>query len=336
MRRISFNSILLLALLVGAVACGDFTNPAHVEVEVIGSSLSSDFSESGEISISTLARDKETGDVVNFEPSYEVELQSPEGIEVELEQVVRQPSSEQGQFSVLIDSSGSMDDNDPDDKRIEAAKTFIDELFRYGGGSEVAVYDWNCPCEDFSRTNTLHDFATESEADALKIAAEEIISDGGTPLFDSMMELLDHMDERAAGEPGGIGSGLIALTDGKDGDSVSSADEVIERAQELNIPIYIVGIGPASREHPDSELSAVREAEKLTGATGGVYTSVENIDTLQQFARNVAQGATQGFDTTTVSLDPIPSAGESINGTITATGANVFSSTSATFTLDVQ
>jgi hypothetical protein len=310
--------------------------PVDVELRELGISMSDDFANDGLLEISVLPQHLDGDGVAAIGLEYDVSITNPNDTTASPHTVKTIDGARTGEYAILIDSSGSMGDYDPNNQRHDVTKIMINEIFNQSPDSLIGLYDWgsnpDAPADwDLTYTNPVQDLTDSSQKDALLEGAEQIGSSGGTPLYSSMLELVEYLDERT--QNSGVRPALIALTDGADTRSADSIEDVIERAKEANIPLLMIGIGPASREHPDTDTDAVRDAERMARETDGFYVSIENLDVQggDEMFRDVAQSATSGFDTAVVKLDPIPASGTNLTGSITATGPKVKDSNTLPF-----
>ena len=332
-----FVSICAALVLVVGSGCGDTeedVEQSDVQLSMLGLSQSTDFRQTGTLNLSLLPRDKNSqAGLSKRQLEYDVRIVEPTGISVLLDRIEHSPPTDLGQYAILMDSSGSI--RSYKTERDEAAKVLIEEMFRYSNKSKIGLFDWsgsNHPT-GAQDVNSVYDFADISQQQDLLDAADQIGTRGSTPLHDSMYELLVHLD---ATKQSNTTLGMIALSDGADTGSQNDVDDLIQKAQELDVRIYSIGIGRAARGNSGASSRAIAEAERLADETGGVYISVEDVAGLSQFARDIAQGATQGFDKTSVQLDPIPSPGTTLIGNVKASGAKVRSSNTVDFELDIK
>lgn len=282
-----------------------------------------------------------------------VEITSDDGSEVIVEDDTEHPGFSQGSFVLLVDGSGSMEapssdcDYCPSDgnrDRVEAARQLATEL-------HACAPDWRISLMEFSsyasgsaldKTRVLADFTTDTAA--VVAAAEQLSSDGGTPIWDSGSAVLGHLTEDAeqyaafsvgdtadtgasSEEPaeGGYGRGLVILTDGEDTDSSSSSlDGLIGAAKAAGVPIHVVGLGQASDLSDYSASSrAVEDLQRLASETGGYYGAVYSAADLPALAGNIAQAHCGGYtDLTLRWSDPAPS-GELVTGSVSVAGTGV-------------
>lgn len=157
--------------------------------------------------------------------------------------------------SVLaIDSSGSMLDNDPQDLRKDAAKSFLDSLLEQ---DKAAVVDF----DTYARVTQ----PLTSDFDAVRTAIDQIDSDGGTDIGAAVNASLSELDTEADLARGRI---VVLLTDG-DG----YYDQALTtRAANSKTIIYTVGLGSGTN---------VSLLDSIATETGGRFFLVENADGLK-------------------------------------------------------
>jgi Mg-chelatase subunit ChlD len=167
---------------------------------------------------------------------------------------------------LVIDSSGSMRDNDPQRLRAQGVMRFLD-------GAPANAYIGMLQFIDSSvrvLAPISQDFAR------LRQAASGIGSSGGTPLYaaglDALAQLAAHgLTTRQV---------LVMLSDGLDESSPSgSRSELIRRAREQRVPIYAIGLGNVD----------FRDFQQLAVESGGSFilarTAEDVVTALEQLAR---------------------------------------------------
>jgi hypothetical protein len=265
---------------------------------------------------------------------YVVNVFEPSGTSAEVEEVNIQDTQEVGTFSVLLDSSGSMEQSfdtvcptcphDPQRVRVDAAQTLVGELLARTPESRVGIFDFGPGASDgFEATRVLTPYT--SKVEDLQGGADLTVSDGGTFIYDSLCEILGYMDsdiqEHFQTTP--ITKAIVLVSDGEDTESsFCTLDGVIDRAKQSEIPIHVIGIGAAREdfkeyyqtEEDNSEV--IESLRRLSGETGGFYASLGNHDDLVQLAEVIAIGLTGGYTKTSVVLDPIPPSGTKVVGEI--------------------
>ena len=131
---------------------------------------------------------------------------------------------------LVIDDSGSMDDNDPNDERLEVAKTLIDKLPQ---GSSIGLVRFT------DATNKLTKVLTYDKDEAKSyITSKKFKSDGGTHMYNAIekaIPLFTTTDDSRM-------KMMVVITDGKTTDT-KKHDKIVKKASEQSIKIYTVGLG---------------------------------------------------------------------------------------------
>ena len=170
---------------------------------------------------------------------------------------------------LAIDSSGSMEDNDPHNLRLEGAKGFVDmlnpELDRVG------VVSWD---DDVDFAEPLTD-----DFDWIKSRIDNIDADGGTNLDLGLRAAID-LIETGGRESDEVTRAIIFLTDG-DGDYTPFGEHgsQVNRAKDLGIRICTIGLGDA----PIAEILT-----DMAENTGCQYFSAPTAESLQSIFQILA------------------------------------------------
>lgn len=181
---------------------------------------------------------------------------------------------------LAIDSSGSMDWNDPDDLRKVAAKQFIDAFLPEDQGAVV----------DFDGSADILIHLTKSK-DSIKTAIDTIDSSGITNIDAAINTGIDELISSYAKEENQ--KIIILLTDGE-GDYYSSTTQ---RAINNKIKIYTVGLG--------SDVDEVL-LETIAAATDGIYYQIASSDDLLDAFKRVQDDTIGEGDTTDTDGDGLP------------------------------
>jgi hypothetical protein len=170
--------------------------------------------------------------------------------------------------ALVLDSSGSMRDNDPKrEGRIRGGEAVAREVTKSGS---VAVLDFGVATTPGMReARLIQDFTSDTHS--LQTALRRIGESGGTMLYTSIKDALELISRR-----GGTAS-IVALTDGEAQDS-SRHREVIELARRLGVPLFAIGLGQtldfADLRHlglsTNGGFAEARDADKLAEAFRGV------------------------------------------------------------------
>jgi len=244
--------------------------------------------------------------------------------------------------------------HDPTRLRATAASELIQTILANAPDSQLAVMDFG-PCgaaaddtvacsEGKTATRVLQDFTGEQEKllNALsKIDGSEMV---GTPLYDSLAENVVDTDETADeleaslalegrtdkdGNEPEVKRYILVISDGDDRDSVlNNLDDVIHLAQENNVVIHAIGLGPASsavdpRLLTMGQIETVSNLQAIAEKTGGFYASVNDPTALNDLYSNIALGLTNGYNQETWDCKPDgrdPEPGQQMEGRVTVAG----------------
>jgi hypothetical protein len=279
------------------------------------------------------APSNDEGGKVDPNVEYVIEVDEPADTDARILGVDVKEAQEQGTFAILLDSSGSMElsfqdvcptcPHDPERKRVQAAQILSKEVLSRTPDSRLAVFDWGTDEDEvYDGINTLANFTSDS--DILIDGASKTGSLGATFIYDALADMLELMSNDIAqnfqAKP--VTKGIIVMTDGQDTASGRTLNEIIEKAQNLEIPIHVVGLGPANEKFneifqgTEDNSASIKDLRRLAGETGGFYASVDSAEGLTQLAEFIAIGLAGGYTTTQVVLDPIPASGTIVKGTI--------------------
>lgn len=191
-------------------------------------------------------------------------------------------------MAVVVDSSGSNEQTDPNNLRIQAAKAIVSSLITYAQDARkpdrVAIVDFD------DAANVIYPMG-----DPGKAYFDSIDSIGGTYIGAGLAAATDEIMREQKG-PKADNSGIVILTDGEDGD-FSYQMQQLQRAKELNIRVNYGFLSPPSaaakrdlvKREPPSELI---EAILLTG---GIYGTIDSAEAQKNFVALVlAHGLTAG------------------------------------------
>lgn len=159
-------------------------------------------------------------------------------------------------ISMLADVSGSMDVHM---SQVQSVMTNFLENVQFEVGDQIELSSF---CDDFQ----IEEYFT-SNRESLVQKVNTLSADGGTKLYDSLIESA----QRAYLQEGA--RCVIAFTDGLDNCSTSNEEDVIEYANQYNVPIFIIGIGV------DGEYAYQESLRNIAESTGGFYRDVEDVST---------------------------------------------------------
>ena len=137
--------------------------------------------------------------------------------------------------ALLFDQSGSMRDNDPDDARVTAGKAFIDIM---NSGEEVAITAFSGSGIYPNNPTVLNGFS--SDKNQLKRIIDDLDGNegGGTPLYNSIFNLLEYVNTNAKND----NKAIIVMTDGQSTSGPSSSS-IISEANLQGVEVYTIGLG---------------------------------------------------------------------------------------------
>lgn len=98
----------------------------------------------------------------------------------------------------------------------------------------------------------------------------------GTALYDAIQFAL----ERLQGESSDRVRAVIALTDGGDNSSGKTMQNIIDKAKQLSIPVFTIGLG--------SSIERVK-LQKIADDTGGKYYEAPNEDDLEEIYKSLIE-----------------------------------------------
>lgn len=175
--------------------------------------------------------------------------------------------------ALVLDHSGSMkppaDDQDtrPKIQALHRAASRFIEIMPATGLVSIIPFS-----TDVSRPREFRSDKKELTALVQKLQAE-----GETALFDATFVGIGTLEAE-----GGTGKrAVIAMTDGIDNSSRRRVEEVIERAQEAKIPLYMLGFGR------EGELDQ-KTMERMAQSTGGRYYHAKNEKALLDIFENLS------------------------------------------------
>ncbi|MDI6710964.1 MAG: VWA domain-containing protein [Bacillota bacterium] len=183
------------------------------------------------------------------------------------------PGTERGKIDValVIDCSGSMTWNDPDGKRKEAAKQFIDMAQE---GDRIAVVGFTSNAYIFAG---LREIQTSEDRVALKGAVDRVYSSGGTDIGEGLITGLDELNQDLATD---VRKGIILLTDG-----VSAYSNEHLLCRDAGVAVFTISLGY------DTNPALL---QRIADETGGKYYSAPSADVLQSIYNELSQALAGG------------------------------------------
>jgi hypothetical protein len=311
-KRINVSMFITACLTISLqLGCGLSDVPEVKEAFLIGITPHADFAQSGLVDFAILPKDEVGQAIIDTGLEVNISALLPAGTSVmsmDSRAVLPQPGK-QLVTALDLDSSGSMGSNDPGRLRVQAAKLFIDQL---DASDLVGVFDFGAgKTPPFSSTRMLADFTADGVA--AKAAIDLIKASGGTPMYPSIVELMDHFNQQ---HPAGVASrSMIVLGDGQPNGG-GTLQACCDAAKAAGIPINTIGFGPAADSSPRASTKAVQTLRSLAACSGGAYSGVVEASALNQAFTTMGQAAKSGSVVITVKYGPIPMTGTPVSGDV--------------------
>ncbi|MDZ7715769.1 MAG: vWA domain-containing protein [Balneolaceae bacterium] len=299
MKKLSY--ILSFAVLAfGLISCGDnSTGPKEIPVDqalVVGTQVSSDFLNTGEFDVLGTPLDEDRNSILSGVVDAKITLDSLSGdasskiarqnsrvvfgknkavsnITADIiSSTVNQPGNDPFAISLDIDGSGSMGSNDPNRTRVQGAKDFVDEFAQNASNFDISIFTYQGnPNRPFlSNSELLAEFTNNTSA--LKDSVDNVESSGGTPTYPSLLEVLEYSEQEKPTQS--HERGIVLLSDGYP-NSTALRDSVCTVANNMDSPIYSIGLGPASDLSNNPDPAAVQEMRNISTCTGGSYSGID-------------------------------------------------------------
>ncbi|MGM0842256.1 MAG: S-layer homology domain-containing protein [Bacillota bacterium] len=199
-------------------------------------------------------------------------IEDPESIPTKCKRDDEESTNKPLDLVFVIDSSGSMLDNDPENLRLKAAKDVIDSL---ADGDQVGIVGDQGAVVDFDSYASLLQGLTDDK-ELLKDAVDKIDSNGGTNIGSGVSKALTELDK--SGRNDAI-QAILLLTDGVG----YYSDSYTIKAKNAGVKIFTVGLG----ENIDASL-----LKDIADETGGDFyqtLEAEELSTIFTKAKDVAQ-----------------------------------------------
>jgi len=163
-------------------------------------------------------------------------------------------NDEKGAYSaaMLFDQSGSILENDPLDARVAAGKAFVDIM---NTDDEVAVAAFADGGFFPGNPTMLEEFSNDKVQ--LRTVIDDLADkeDGGTPLYVSINNLVDYVNDAAKNS----NKAVIVMTDGQDTEGGVNIGNLIDKAVINGVEVYTIGLGF------DVDLDILQEIALQTG-----------------------------------------------------------------------
>ena len=167
--------------------------------------------------------------------------------------------------ALVIDRSGSMGGNKISDAKT-AAITFVNQM---SSNDKAAIISFS--------TDVTVDQTFTNDKSSLINAINNINTGGSTSVYDAVIESVNQVATQSGRKA------IILLTDGLDNNSSNTIDDAVNIANQVNVPIFSIGLGISSGSQGEQNL------QYLSQNTGGRYYNAPNSSDLQQIYQLIAQ-----------------------------------------------
>lgn len=270
MKKLFNLTIVLLCIIFFIVSCKKSDNPPPLVLPLADNSLPS----AAIINVQLLNKSANTIeyalDITVFRDSKNLETQlKPENFlndtlsevsrdyffSLQEASIVNGSSAQPYSALMLMDQSGSIADTDPYDYRIDAAKTFCNNL---GHDDNVMLWSFAASSSYYSKDLVQYGTGFVSDINSLIPDIESLNGkeEGGTPLYFSQRKVTDYC---AANAPS-ANKAVMTFTDGEDNGSLNgystTIQQVINNAVSRNVKLYNIGLGSAQTVALSSQATA--------------------------------------------------------------------------------
>jgi len=273
-------------------------NASVDSVIIVGTSVTKEIYQTGHYGLTLVPKDDQGEVVLGQGLKVLITLASPSGFTSTIDDTTCNEGKAGDGLSVgvIIDDSGSMSGSDPEVRRKDAALAFIDALddgdevllTDYGATSDGSLRDLVC-ASDPANTSDCSAAAGGFTHDkvALRAATEGIVASGGTPLYESCVQMVPLVAARKGKQA------MLLLSDGQPG-SDAERTACFDAAEAAGIPIFTVGLGPASEVDASGSDAAVTVLRELATSTGGAYAAADAPKALTALFANVGTALAKG------------------------------------------
>ncbi|RYP03684.1 hypothetical protein DL764_004976 [Monosporascus ibericus] len=186
-------------------------------------------------------------------------------------QIELPPTNGGRKVAIVLDSSGSMSSNDPNDLRIVAGKSLNRQLVPGSGTTGNPRSDLVTVVDFDDEARVIYPLGDPAGADG---AFDLIDSSGGTWIADGVDKALSELT-KPGNDPTADRSGILVLTDGEDFDTDGLIQQ-IERAGTADVRVSFGFLAPSESFFEPDLLAAILR-------TGGTYTSFATAEAVQSF-----------------------------------------------------
>ncbi|GGS28452.1 vWA domain-containing protein [Deinococcus knuensis] len=204
--------------------------------------------------------------------------------------------------AISLDSTGSMDSNDPTALRRDAAKRFITRMSSQDRAAVLSFDGGTRPNANLGVSYLWQDFT--SDKTLLNTGVDNAtFAGGGTPLYGAIVD-----GSTIVKASGGTNGSLLILTDGEDNAYVNQYQQAIDTARANGTKVYAIGLDAQN----NLDFSAL---EDIAATTGGLFQKANDAAALDGFFDRMynafrAQGCVE------LVFTQKPAAGTEVTGTL--------------------
>lgn len=171
-------------------------------------------------------------------------------------------------IALLFDQSGSIAMTDPNNERVKGGIEFVNAM---PTSARIGVYSFGEVTDNIPGGQPHTPFGSDANSVKNAIRALSGQQSGGTPTFTALNNVLEQLEN----DPVKTDQVILCFTDG-DADDAYMSDQVIQRAQRMQVNIYFVALGGRGQtayalnkqvaDATQGELIPVNQATDLAGA----------------------------------------------------------------------
>lgn len=173
--------------------------------------------------------------------------------------------SDKFEIAFVIDDSGSMSSNDPQNLRLEATKNFVEILEEKDKYSIIEFED---------SANTLQELTNDKEK--VTEAVKKFGSGGGTNIASGLEKGIEVLDTNS--ESSRV---IVLLTDGEDNGLNSKREEIIKKAKDKDIIVFTIFLNTGRNTNQNDTV----DIEKIAKDTYGEFYTISSEEVIDIFNR---------------------------------------------------
>jgi len=174
-------------------------------------------------------------------------------------------------IAYVIDDSGSMSSNDPQNARLIACEEFVKILRDKDGYSIISFEDG---------AEEKQSLTTDKSEELIKSAIDKFGSGGGTNIAAGLEKGISVLDSSDS-----LSKIIVLLTDGEDSGLTSQKERIITEALNKNITIYSIFLNASKEEYNRNNTLDIQEIAEGTGGKFYYISSDEVIDIFNDISK---------------------------------------------------